>query len=125
MDQQGDPSAKKQDIEHHFPFRFPRCFEKWQIIKKNTTAKVISVLRCFHDRRTYNKLKCDFQAKLVPTGITNTRKETQVLSHTASSTNPAHRNAKQVHLRMHYLLLVIFSCSPGRQIKFAFCSTSN
>lgn len=61
--------------------------QTWQIMKKNTTAKVILVLSFFHDRRTYNKFKCDFQPKLAPTGITNIKKEIQVLSHAASSTN--------------------------------------
>lgn len=56
-------------------------------MKKNTIAKVISVLSCLHDRRTHNKFKCDFQTELVPTGITNIKKEIQVLSHAASSTN--------------------------------------
>lgn len=74
-DQRGDPLTKKQDIEHPFLFCFPKCFETQQIIQKNTTAKVILVLSCVHDRRTYNKFKCDFQPKLVPIGIPTSRKQ--------------------------------------------------
>lgn len=56
-------------------------------MKKKAIDKVISVSSCLHDRRTYNKFKCDFQPELVPNSITNIKKEIQVLSHAASSTN--------------------------------------